>query len=127
MRSPPLKSLRLTMEGSSADSLPFPCDFPGCGKRFASVSKKKVHAAGLHTLFDGMPPSNPQKFNFPLTHGVETGPTKSHNAVDPARCQQCGKTFSTTKGLHLHWTHATRRGSPCGALAIARKKAMAGV
>lgn len=103
----------------SPSALPFVCPHPGCGKRFASNSKRKTHA---RTHQDGrytctMQHAQPQRqengeqaslvYRFPTWSALQAHMKEAHPPVCP--WPGCGRVFQRQDNLRAHYRRHENR------------------
>ncbi|TKY90164.1 hypothetical protein EX895_000162 [Sporisorium graminicola] len=102
-------------QSSTAAALPFACQFPGCGKLFATNSKRKTHyrthEQGRYTCF--MDHSQPQQddqsqdqghsmiYVFPTWSALQAHMKEAHPPICP--WPGCGKQFQRQDNLRAHY------------------------
>ncbi|CDR99916.1 hypothetical protein, partial [Sporisorium scitamineum] len=98
---------------STATALPFACQFPGCGKFFATNSKRKTHyrthERGRYTC--SMNHSQPQQagksqdcsmvYTFPTWSALQAHMKEAHPPICP--WPGCGKQFQRQDNLRAHY------------------------
>ncbi|SPO19778.1 related to Zinc finger protein [Ustilago trichophora] len=105
--------------GSLAAELPFTCQFPGCGRRFPTNSKRKTHYRthedGRYTCSmghtkpqrAGSGPQGPFVYTFSTWSALQTHMKEAHPPVCP--WPGCGKTFQRQDNLRAHYRRHEHR------------------